>query len=95
MNSLDTNQTNTRERDLEEEEEERERGRDKAGVWPSCLSCLTLRPLSSDRRTSLCFVPPLVSVALWPGEAGKLVTLGAEGGEGVDPRPQLPVGPFT
>lgn len=41
----------------------------------------------------MCFVPPLES--LWPGEARKLVTLGAGGGEGMDPRPQLPVGPFT
>lgn len=70
---------------MEEEEEERERGRDKAGVWPSCLSCLTL--CDHCHRTG---GPPCVLcrlLFLWPGEARKLVTLGAGGGEGTDPAP--------
>lgn len=52
----------------------------------------SLRSLSSDRRTSLCFVPPLVSVARRGQEAGDF---GGRGRGGNGPRPQLPVGPFT
>lgn len=93
MNSLDTKQTNPQGREIWKRRRKRERGRDKAGVWPSCLSCLTL--CDHCHRTG---GPPCVLcrlLFLWPGEARKLVTLGAGGGEGMDPRPQLPVGPFT
>lgn len=74
----------TRERDLEEEEEERE-GKRQSG----CMAFLpllsdSLRPLSSDRRTSLCFVPPLVSVARRGQKAGDF---GGRGWGGNGPPP--------
>lgn len=70
----------------------RERGRDKAGVWPSCLSCLTL--CDHCHRTG---GPPCVLcrlLFLWPGEARTLVTLGAGVGEGMDPLPPAACWPF-
>lgn len=69
---------------MEEEEEERE-GKRQSG----CMAFLpllsdSLRPLSSDRRTSLCFVPPLVSVARRGQKAGDF---GGRGWGGNGPPP--------
>lgn len=92
MNSLDTKQTNTRGGAIWKRRTKRERGRDKAGVWPSCLSCLTL--CDHCHRTG---GPPCVLcrlLFLWPGEARKLVTLGAWGRGGKGPPPPTACWPF-
>lgn len=81
MNSLDTKQTNTQGRETWKRRR-RERGRDKAGVWPPCLSCLTLGCLCHRTGGLPCVLCRLLF--LWPGEDRELVTLGAGGGEGMD-----------